>query len=503
MYDCIVIGAGVGGLTCAAKLARSGKKVIVIEKLDHIGGTSHVFKRNGYIFPMGPLSFSFPTLVKKILKDVGITEDITFERNHFHLFSPQIDITYSQKWDDFKKNLIYLFESDAEGINYFFRQLDKILKPIQGIYDWNPEFNSGKLHDKAIKELSKHEEDSRIISESNLISSGEFLKDLIKNDGLKRLLGTQGSYEPVMSLLHLAFMWNVMSLEGIWFPSCGIHGINQLLADFIKRLGGQIKLNSPVREILIEKGEVFGVELIDGNQYLAKWIVANADYKKVFLQLINPSHLTSEHLDAVQNTDYTGSEISVYLGINPKKVDLSRLTTNHYFYRAKIAQDSDPEDFENKEIEICLWSNKSKDFAPEGKKSIVLRVNMPYSHFKSWRIDEKKRKNGYVEYKNNIAQNIIKIVEKILPGLASAIEVMEVATPLTYQDWGQRYQGSIAGWTRDLKRIRFKTKLLFEKPIDRLLLVGIYSFLEPFLGGYPVSVYSGNMAANKILEELI
>ncbi|MBN1802669.1 MAG: NAD(P)/FAD-dependent oxidoreductase [Candidatus Lokiarchaeota archaeon] len=502
MYDCIVIGAGVGGLSCAAKLASKGKKIIVIEKINHIGGTSHVFNRGGYVFPIGPLSFSFPKLVQTILKDIGITEDITFQRNHFHLLSPQIDITYSQDWNNFKATLIDFFESDANGINSFFKEFNKVLGAIQGIYEWNPDFNVGRKRNKALKELFLHAEESRIISESNSTSSRVILQGLLKNDGLIRLLGSQGSYEPVMTMLHLAFMWNVMSLEGIWFPSCGIHGINQLLADLIKCSGGEIMLNSPVSKILIRNGKAFGVLLANGKEYLAEWIVANADYKKVFLELIDPSHLTHDHLDSVQNTDYTGSELCVYLGIAPNKVDLSKLTTNHFFYRSKITQDTDPEDFENKEIEICLWSNKSKDFAPEGKKSIILRVNMAYSHFKDWRTGEKKRKMGYKEFKYHLAKRLINVVEKILPGLASAIEVMEVATPLTYQDWGQRYLGSIAGWTRDLRRIRFKTKSLFETPIDHLLLVGIYSFLEPFLGGYPVSIYSGNMGADKILEDL-
>ena len=85
MYDAIIIGAGVGGLACASKLASKGKKVLVLERMYHLGGSSAVFKREDFTFPMGPLSFSHPDLVKMMLKDVGISEDIQFKRSHFQL----------------------------------------------------------------------------------------------------------------------------------------------------------------------------------------------------------------------------------------------------------------------------------------------------------------------------------------------------------------------------------------------------------------------------------
>ena len=90
MYDVIIIGAGVGGLSCAAKLAKNGKKLLILEKIDHIGGTSHIFKRKDFIFPMGPLSFSFPNLVKKLLKEMDVKEKIEFNRfkDWFQRFKP-------------------------------------------------------------------------------------------------------------------------------------------------------------------------------------------------------------------------------------------------------------------------------------------------------------------------------------------------------------------------------------------------------------------------------
>jgi phytoene dehydrogenase-like protein len=204
----------------------------------------------------------------------------------------------------------------------------------------------------------------------------------------------------------------------------------------------------------------------------------------------------------VKETPYTGSELCVYLGIDPSKVDLSKMRATHLFYRAKMKEnvDVDPTDFENKEIEACLWSRKLSNYVPEGKASVLLRVNMPYDFFSKWRTGEKKRKRGYKRFKEDLANELIEIMEEPLPGLKDAVETMEIATPLTYRDWGQRYDGSIAGWSRDVKKMRLSSKLLCRTPFQNLLACGIYSVTEPFLGGVPVSIYTADLVADFILE---
>ena len=117
------------------------------------------------------------------------------------------------------------------------------------------------------------------------------LDKYLKNDTLKCLLGSQGSYNPIMNVVHLAFLWNVMSIEGIWFPSCAIHGIDELMVKNIEKHGGIIKKNTEVVEILIENNKAVGVKTKDGSEYKAEWIVCNADYKQVFLNLIDSKFL--------------------------------------------------------------------------------------------------------------------------------------------------------------------------------------------------------------------
>ncbi|MBD3196438.1 MAG: FAD-dependent oxidoreductase [Candidatus Lokiarchaeota archaeon] len=510
-YDAIIIGAGVGGLSCAAKLANYNKKVLVVEKIHHIGGTSHIFHRGDFYFPMGPLSFSYPDLVDQMLKSVGIKEEISYNRSHFQLISPNIDIIYSKQLKHLQKDLIEKYPEEEKGLNSFFSLLNEIIDNIHDIYEWNPDYaikqNSGNLFEKSSKSLN---EKYNLVKKYSEMPSKEILNEEIKNSTLIRLLGSQGTYEPVMSMLHLGYMWNVMSEKGIWFPSCGIHGINKLLYNSIISNGGQIKLNTPIREIIIENGTIRGVKTENAVEFFSDYIISNADYKTTFLKLINKEQLSSDFYNLIKNNSYTGSEFCVYLGINPEKVDLDKARADHLFYRKDIIEEDNIDDkneirsgkFRNKEIEICFWSEKAKDSVPEDRKSLILRVNFPYELMKDWRIGVKKRKDGYQSYKEKLAQKLIKTVENILPGLSNSIVKMEIATPLTYQDWGKRFRGSIAGWSRDLEKVQgFDSELFIQTPIENLLMVGLYAAKELFLGGYPTSMYTGKLAADWIIKQ--
>ncbi|TFF94674.1 MAG: NAD(P)/FAD-dependent oxidoreductase [Promethearchaeota archaeon] len=505
-YHTIIIGAGVGGLTAAAKLASNGKKVLVLEKIHHIGGTSHVFRRGEFYFPMGPLSFSYPNFVNKMLREIGITEKITYSRSHFQLISPDVDIIYSKPLSELQKTLIKRFPEEKIGISRFFSILLELTNAIKDIYNWDPDYSISKTKSNAKKKLSELDKKKYdLVNKYSEVSSKEVLDEFINNSTVKKLLGSQGTYEPIMSMLHLAFMWNVMSEEGIWFPSCGIHGINELLYNSILSKGGEIKLNTPVREIIIEDIYSKGVITEDGTRYSSNYIISNADYKTTFLNLINNEKVPSEFYNAIKENSYTGSEICVYLGIEPNNIDLRKVRATHVFYRKKIenaktrTNNKFREDFENKEIEICLWSEKSEEFVPKGKKSILLRVNFPYDIMEPWRTGVKRRKAGYKEFKNKLADKLINVVEDVLPGLSGSILKREIATPLTYQDWGKRYRGSIAGWSRDIRKVKaFDRKLLITTPIENLLMAGLYASKELFLGGYPISMYTGILAADYI-----
>ena len=89
-YDVIIIGAGIGGLTCGAALARDGKNVLICEQHTQPGGYVTSFKRNGFTFDGGLQSFGSSGLVFPILKELGLYDRVQFVRADYQIMTMKI-----------------------------------------------------------------------------------------------------------------------------------------------------------------------------------------------------------------------------------------------------------------------------------------------------------------------------------------------------------------------------------------------------------------------------
>lgn len=497
-FDVIVIGAGLGGLTCAAKLASRGRHVLLIERKPHIGGTSFHFFRQGFSFPMGPLSFSHPDVVLNILKEIGTADILDFQRSHFQLLTPDLDIVMSKPMSEIEGSLCIKFPNESAGIREFFSRIKAIMPLTHERHMWHPDYRM--IGDPA---EPAPEGGIQALDECDRKLAKDITDELFEDLTLRNFLGNQGSYVPRMSLSYLASMWDVMSETGIWYPQGGTQHLASILHDTFQKFGGETRVAQPVQKILVDKGRIEGVVTPDKKTIRSNWVVSNADPKTVFMTLISSDLLPEAFTRSVRTIPYTPSEICVYLGVDPSHVDFSRMRAPHALYRKKIQVKAvtHPFDFEDREFEVCLWSKKDPRNAPDGKAAVILRCGMDYDLFNDWRTGERQRKAGYKEWKTDLARRLIRTAEGLLPGLEQSITTIEVATPLTYRDWGYRYKGSLAGWTWHSEQAQnLPGKLLITTPFPNLLLAGIFATSELFLGGVPTAMYTGSQAADFILD---
>ena len=481
MLDAILIGSGFGGLHCAALLAKAGKKVLVVEKMAHLGGTGHVFFREGFGFPMGPLSFSSPRWVQDCLEALGAGEGITYRRNHFQLRSPALDIVYSVPLDELQEDLKGRFPTE-KGLDSFFKELGRAVRLVR---------RKGFFPGREATRLAR-------------TPAADLIGSRISDRRLRNFLGSMGTTPPTMSMLNLGIMWNAMSVEGIWFPSCGIHGILERLAGAFIAAGGELRLDAGAEEILVRGGRARGVRLASGEELAARWVISNADYKKTFLELVGESRLPASFRTALSEAACTTSEVCVYLGVDPDRLDMSAMRATHLFFQEREgdSESDDAENFGSREIEICRWSDNAPGLTPPGRASFVVRVDFPYERVAPFRLAEKKRGAGYEEYKQRLTRCLVATAATALPRLEEAVVVTESSTPLTYADWGCRHQGSIAGWSWRADGIGgLGQGLLVRTPIEGLLTAGIYAASGLFLGGVPTAMQTGAEAARVVLGD--
>ena len=509
-WDTIVIGAGVGGLTAAARLVKAGLHVLVLEKSPHPGGTAYVYHRKGFTFPMGPLGFTHPALVGGTLKDLGEWDDPKFYRVHYRVKAFNLEIPLSLPFSEIKKELARDFASDAQGVVQFFNDMEAI-----GSIPPHP---------------SPHTNHS-ITRRFGEFSAAVHLGGLVNDRRLRRVLGSLGTREPYSSLPLLAAMWNLMSKEGIWYPEGGMRSLCGRLA---KAVGGQqrddklvdlegeevgggignIILGTEVKRIRVEKGKVLGVTLKDGTQIDADSIISNADYKTTFVKLIDPQMIPSQWYQAILHAKQSGSILQVCLGVDSKRADFSSFQrASRVIYRRDSsasgedgepdwdANEIDPETLASQELELSLWNSDDSTLAPDGAAVIVIRTEAMYPHFARYRSVRGERIPAYIEYKIKLGRALIREAENLIPGLGSAAAVVDVATPLTFEEQGGRSEGAVAGWSWDYEDVRDdRPRELVRTPVKGLYMAGYQAFSALFMGGVPTALESGKRAAEAVLQ---
>jgi phytoene dehydrogenase-like protein len=496
-WDTIVVGAGAGGLSAAAYLVKAGQRVLVLEKNPHAGGTAYVFTRKGFTFPMGPLGFSSPGVVRHTLSDLKQDEDLDFARVHYRMKAFDLSVSLSAPFIHIQEELSGIFPNEAEAIKTFFHDMAHIISGVRS---------------------PKQRENGSMPEPTRGISAREYIESLITDWRLCRILGSLGTREPYSSIPLLAAMWDLMGNEGIWYPKGGMGAFcNRLVravtgSDQHSGALAEIRLRIPVKQIRVKNGRAAGVTLGDGTTIEASNIVSNADFKATFLNLLDPNSMPERWVRAVARARQTGSVFQVCLGLETSKLDVSAFSQeSRLIYRRGShlneiqepdwsAGEVDPKVLAGQELEISLVSREDPMLAPPNGSVVVIRTEADHTHFMKYRPTMGGRMSSYKEYKTRLAEGLIHETSRLLPGLEQAIQVMDVATPLTFEDQGGRSQGAVAGWSWDYEDNRdYRPLELIQTPIRGLYMVGYQAYSALFMGGVPTAIESGRRVAELLL----
>ena len=252
--------------------------------------------------------------------------------------------------------------------------------------------------------------------------------------------------EPYSSLALLASMWDLMCEVGIHYPVGGFRGFCDGLADAVSgggHEGGEIRLRTEVAEIVAGAGRVTGLILADGNEIAADAIICNADFKTTFLSLLAPEQVPEEWRGAVRDARQTSSNLQVALGVDAERVDLSAFKrASRIIYRRNAGSaglDEAEPDWDAEEIDLAgpgrpgtgtvLVEHRRRGPGPHRAGAVVvIRAGAAYRHFAQFRPSRGARTPGYAGYKERLGSALVTEATTVLPGLAEAVEAMDVAT---------------------------------------------------------------------------
>ncbi len=483
-FDAVIIGSGLGGLSCAAAFARQGFKPLVLEQHDKPGGYATSFTRPG--------GFEF---------DVSLHSTSVGERNGLHNLIPGFpeitDVEFVPHSTLYRaifphhdirvpnRNLLaYItllsksFPAESEGIKGLFEDLKDVSQDFRRL--------SGRRGDV---DMSRFQVDYPHLFHFAGNTWAEIVDQKIRDPKLKAIISSLWGYyglppSQLASLYYGPPTYSYLTVGG-YYPKGRSQAISNALANFIEARGGKVVVGSSVERILVKGGAACGVRTVDGHEYTGKVVVSNANAYDTFHTLLAPEESKDdslkEYLARMERYSVSLSSFQIFLGLKRDLVHEVGVTDTEIFHFPGYDMEAAYEAAKSADLSklwfcVTLYDNLYPGYSPKGKNTLNLLVLQGFDHWKPYESDYRRgKKQAYRAEKERVASLLISQAEKvILPGLRKAIEVKEIGTPLTNLRYTGNFRGAIYGWDQTLDNSGAR-RLPHRTPIKNLYLAGAWT----------------------------
>jgi phytoene dehydrogenase-like protein len=315
--------------------------------------------------------------------------------------------------------------------------------------------------------------------------------DKLKNPFLKeafRLL-FDGDEMPLMIItLPLAFN----DLKGTGYPVGGAVGFVGNIERKYLELGGKIRYLAEADKIILDHDHAKGLLLKTGESIPADVTISAADWHYTLFHMLDGKYV-DETIMKLANQE----KLKVYYSVFMVSMGVAATFDKQpHFLRFPLNETLvSPDGTQNYRMEIHI-NNYDPTMAPEGKTMISISY---YSHNADFWIN--LRKNDYpryLEHKQDFANTMIALAEAKLPGLKGNIEVIDIATPATYNRYTNNWKGSVQGWLPG-KNIIAQSPVKNELPgLKDFYFIGQWTIPG---GGLPVAIKSARDVVQMICHE--
>ncbi len=491
-YDSIIIGGGHNGLVTAAYQARAGRKVLVLERREMVGGcavTEEIWP--GYKVSTGAYLTSL--MQERIVRELELPRfGYQVDAKDPAFFSLFPDGRHFFMWQDREKTLSEIAKfskHDAEVYPAYEDQLERISRVVEGLLlTTPPRFPpsaldvvdylrlAGKVGGLASKDIVAL---VKIFTQS----AAEFLDEWFDSEQVKVTLATDGviganggprSPGTAYILLHHC-MGGVAGHRGLWgFVRGGMGTVSEAIAASARAKGARIRTGATVARVLVRSGRVTGVALESGEEIEAPVVASNLDPKVTFLRLVEERELEPDFVDAIRKFRTEGTSCKINLALSglpefaayPGAPGPQHRATMHicpnidYVERAwddaKYGRPS-----ERPLLEMTVPTMYDPSLAPEGKH--IMGIFLQYAPYTL-------SAGTWDELREPFGDRVISLIEEYAPNIRSIIEHRQVLTPLDLErrfgiTGGNIFHGEmsldqmfvmrpVAGWARYRTPIR-------------------------------------------------
>lgn len=524
LFEIVVVGGGIAGLTAACYASRAGRRVLLCEKSSALGGLVTSFGSGGFLFDGGARAFENSGILFPMLRQLGI--ELDFVRNPVTLgFSEEIiRLSGQDSLTSYSELLKKLFPESKTDIDLIISEIAKVMGYMDVLYGIdNPIF----VEDRSVPYLKKTMLPWLIRYIKNIGKIGrlsrpikEYLAEFTQNRSLIDMI-TQHFFDGTPAFFALSYF--SLYLDYI-YPKGGTGTLPRKLEQYLVEQGGSIATGAHVISVNVKDRMV---RCSDGACYRYQTLIWAADASSLYTA-IDANGVKGKTLkNLTRMKQLTGasrgsnSVLSVFAAVDLDPYYFKNRSGPHAFYTPRTegltsCQSEEcgflpSETLSRDEIkgkvkrylelttyEISCPVLRDPALAPEGKTGVIISTLMDYRLIK-----EVHEAGWYPEFKEFCLVMILEILSKsIYPGLNEKVLWTQCSTPLTIERLTGNKNGAITGWSflqhpiPSESNFRSVTKSIYT-PIPHVLQAGQWAFSP---SGVPISVLTGKLAADEALK---